>query len=187
MTSDGEVRRTTGPPDHEEAGNDGRAQNGRGSIWQDANGETEQVIRPPVARRRTKKPGDGHECEYDHYAVDGKCIHCIEEHNACNLLHSKRCKVCYRAARECPAEETKSSYLVKKCLSLVEGSQPSRRYSHRLDEPLRRVKIIIFSQFRKALDLVGDRLLGRFGTACVSEYWGRYRKWDSATGVERRT
>lgn len=44
----------------------------------------------------------------------------------------------------------------------------------------RPVKIIVFSQFRKALNMVGDRLLRRFGQACVSEYWGRYRTTELA-------
>lgn len=136
------------------------------------------IIRPPAARRRTKKPDDGHECEYDRFSVDGRCIHCLEEHNACNLLRSTRCVICHRIARECPEDETKSSYLVNKCLSLLQGCQLAGRAHDRRDEGPRPIKIIIFSQFRKALNLVGDRLLGRFGTACVSEYWGRYRKWN---------
>lgn len=138
-----------------------------------ANGHQDNVIvRPPTARRKTKKAGDGHECEYDRYSIDGKCIHCLEEHSACNLLWSSRCPVCYRPARECPEEETKSSYLVKRCLSLMQGRPPT--FQEREHGP-RPIKIIVFSQFRKALNAVGDRLLGRFGTACVSEYWGRYR------------
>jgi hypothetical protein len=35
--------------------------------------------------------------------------------------------------------------------------------------------VIVFSQYQKALNLVGDRLLGRLGTACVAEYTGKYR------------
>jgi hypothetical protein len=136
----------------------------------------EMVVRPPTQRRRTKKPGDGHECEYDPFAIDGRCIHCLEEHESCNLLHSARCVVCHRPAVECPEEETKSSYLVKKCLSLMRHGYTIPRDISRRDEPQRPIKIIVFSQFRKALNVVGDRLLKRFGTACVSEYWGRYRK-----------
>eukprot|EP00977_Amphora_coffeiformis_P027985 scaffold34676_cov176-Amphora_coffeaeformis.AAC.14 len=142
---------------------------------QDVNDERDIIARPLAVRRRTKKPGDGHECEYDPHAVDGKCTLCLLEHDSCNLLESKRCHVCYRTARDCPEEETKSSYIVKKCLSLVQGNKPSRQSLEELDEGARPIKIIIFSQFRKALNLVGDRLLGRFGSACVSEYWGRYR------------
>jgi hypothetical protein len=33
----------------------------------------------------------------------------------------------------------------------------------------------VYSQFRKALNVVGDRLLKRFGTKCVAEYWGKFR------------
>lgn len=168
--SDGEVPRRTEPPEVvERARAERNAQIDRESVEQ-------PIIRPPAARRRTKKVGDGHECEYDRFAVDGKCIHCFEEHAGCNLVGSARCSVCHRVAQECPNEETKSSYLVKKCLDLIHGNQPTRRQSDSIGEPPRPIKIIVFSQFRKALNLVGDRLLRRFGGACVSEYWGRYRK-----------
>lgn len=147
-----------------------------GTIPPNANGERMAIVRPPAARRRVKKRNDGHECEYDYHAVDGKCTYCLEEHDSCNLLETSRCRVCWRQRLECPDEETKSSYLVKKCLSLVQGSQPLVHTFEKLDEGRRPIKIIVFSQFRKALDMVGSRLLLRFGSACVSEYWGRYRK-----------
>jgi hypothetical protein len=135
------------------------------------------LVRPqPEIRRRTKKPGDGHECEYDRFSVDGKCIHCLEEHESCNLLHG-RCNTCFRCAQECPSDETKSNYLVKKCRNLMLGQSVHRDITRR-DEAPRPTKIIVFSQFRKALNLVGSRLLKRFGSACVAEYWGRYRKSD---------
>jgi len=37
-------------------------------------------------------------------------------------------------------------------------------------------KVIIFSQFRKVLNITGDRLLRRMGSGCIAEYWGKYRK-----------
>jgi hypothetical protein len=40
----------------------------------------------------------------------------------------------------------------------------------------RPLKVIIFSQFRKVLNMTGDRLLRRFGNGCVAEYWGTFRK-----------
>jgi hypothetical protein len=130
------------------------------------------VIRPPRERQRTRKFGDGHVCTYDHYSVDGTCTLCLTEHDGCNLLNkTKRCRVCHRAAVECPAEESKSSYLVEKLFDLAKSKQPAN-YAKAADRPL---KVIVFSQYRKALNLVGDRLLGRYGTACVAEYWGRYR------------
>jgi len=150
------------------------------TMSQNINDGREILLPPPSVRRRTKKPGDGHECEYDRHSVDGRCIHCFVEHDSCNLLESMRCHVCYRITRECPEEETKPSYIVRRCLSLVQGNKPSRRSTEKLEEGPRPIKIIIFSQFRKALNLVGDRLLGRFGSRCVSEYWGRYRKFLSS-------
>jgi hypothetical protein len=132
------------------------------------------LVRPIEPRRRTRKPNDGHECEYDRFSVDGTCVLCLKEHDSCNLLSTGRCDVCHRTARDCPSEETKSWFLVNKCLSLMQGSAPVHNDLEQ-DRGSRPIKIIIFSQFRKALNLVGDRLLGRFGTACVSEYWGAYR------------
>jgi len=40
------------------------------------------------------------------------------------------------------------------------------------------MKVIVFSQFRQALNVVGDRVLKCFGAACVAEYWGRYRSQE---------
>jgi SNF2 family DNA or RNA helicase len=142
------------------------------------NRENEILIRAPQNRLRKKKYGDGHACEYDRYAADGKCIHCQEEHDFCNLLNSEsRCSVCYRAAVECSADESKSFFLVNRLLQLCTShprTLPTKSvcgYSG-----VRPLKIIVFSQFREALNFVGDRLLKRFGTACVAEYFGRHRK-----------
>jgi len=123
------------------------------------------IIRPPTQRQRTKKPGDGHECIYDRYAVDGKCLLCLAEHESCNLLRTGRCNVCHRAVEECPDEESKSSYLLSRLLGLA----------HRRSSTEPKLKVIVYSQYRKALDVVGHRLLGRFGTACIAEYFGKYR------------
>jgi len=124
------------------------------------------LIRPPQERQRTNKPGDGHECIYDQYSVDGKCTLCFVEHDGCNLLHTGRCRICHRGTVDCPEEESKSSYLVTRLLQLAKRQQSASA---------RPLKVIVFSQYRKALNLVGDRLLGRFGNGCVSEYWGKYR------------
>jgi len=40
----------------------------------------------------------------------------------------------------------------------------------------RPLKVILFSQFRPILNLVGHRLLRRFGHGCVAEYWGYARQ-----------
>jgi ERCC4-related helicase len=41
---------------------------------------------------------------------------------------------------------------------------------------IRPLKVIVFSQFRAALNVIGDRLLRKFGTACVAEFFGSHRK-----------
>lgn len=136
----------------------------------------EILIRAPPNRLRKKKYGDGHECEYDRYACDGKCIHCQEEHNFCNLLNREsRCSVCYRVAVECSADESKSFYLINRLLQLC-TSHLRTLPTKPIGSGVRTLKVIVFSQFREALNFVGDRLLKRFGTACVAEYFGRHRK-----------
>lgn len=145
----------------------------------------EILIRPAQARARTKRFGDGHECQYDRFAADGKCILCHEEHNFCKLIQSNaanagaRCSTCHRVAQECPEDESKGSYLVRRLENLYHLSRnPETPIAARFD-PMRPqdrpLKALVFSQFRQALNVVGDRLLKRFGAACVAEYWGRYR------------
>ena len=132
------------------------------------------LIRPPRERRKKKRFGDGHECEYDRYAADGQCIHCHHEHDSCNLLNAlSRCNVCHRVAETCPETDSKSFYLISKLLDLYHAQPSSLRGE--LGRPL---KVIVFSQFRAALNLIGHRLLRRLGTACVAEYFGRSRKQE---------
>jgi SNF2 family DNA or RNA helicase len=144
--------------------------------------EGDPLIRPTLERRRTRKLGDGHVCEYDPYAADGRCVKCLEEHNFCCLLNScSRCEVCHRASEECPEDESKSFFLSRRLLELVE-QMPNLQFSttnessSRLNS--RPLKVIVFSQFRAALNFVGDRLLRKFGTACVAEYFGSHRKQE---------
>lgn len=128
-----------------------------------------------ASHRRTNKFGDGHICEYRdkeslRYSPDHRCLLCREEHNACNLLNENRlCEICGRKAVDCPEEESKSYYLINKIINLYTNRDPSKE---------RPVKVIVFSQFRKALNVVGDRLYRRFGSACVAEYWGKFRKQE---------
>jgi len=130
----------------------------------------ETTIRPPVLRHRTRKFGDGHQCVYDRFSVDGKCTLCFEEHHECILTNQmRRCETCYKISQECPREESKSWYLICELEKLID-----RRTLH--DE--RPMKVIVFSQFRQALNVVGDRVLKCFGAACVAEYWGRYRSQE---------
>lgn len=129
----------------------------------------------PTLHRRTNKFGDGHICEYRDiesmgYAPNHRCLLCWEEHSACNLMNENRiCEICGRTAMACPEEESKSYYLINKMAALYKCRDPSK------ERPL---KVIVFSQFRKALNVVGDRLYRRFGSGCVAEYWGRFRKQE---------
>lgn len=137
------------------------------------------VERHQTHTRPTRRINDGHVCEFKRdILISGpqvRCIHCREEHGSCNLLNEERqCEVCGRRAEDCPEDESKSHYLVSKLLELHakwrDAESPSLSPRH--------VKAIVFSQFRRALDVVGDRLLKRFGTACVAEYWGKYRRQE---------
>lgn len=138
---------------------------------------------PTRQRRRTRKPGDGHTCEYSPKLNNGECILCWKEHDGCNLMNAaKRCNVCYRRAEDCPSSETKSAHVVDRLLKLHESFQkydkarflsPFRMNTLRSKRPL---KVIVFSQFRKVLNMTGDRLLRQFGSDCCAEYWGSFRK-----------
>jgi len=44
----------------------------------------------------------------------------------------------------------------------------------------RKIKVIIFSQFRKVLNLIGHRLIRRYGAGAVAEFWGSYRQKELA-------
>jgi Helicase conserved C-terminal domain len=139
------------------------------------------IIRPSTEARKTKKFGDGHRCEYDWFSVSGRCIYCHTEHEDCNLINAKgRCKVCHRCSLECPKSESKSYFLVERLLALLKEPKQAvlgiREFQFK-QEP-RPLKAIVFSQFRDVLNVVGDRLLKKFGTACVAEYFGRYREQE---------
>jgi hypothetical protein len=127
--------------------------------------------RPTGRTRRTR-----HVCHYDCKSTTGKCTICHEEHDRCNLAMSLRCNVCHRVAQECSPDETKPKYLVDRILSMYK-EQVTRISTLRgqRSRSVRPLKVIVFSQYQKALNLVGDRLLGRLGTACVAEYFGKYR------------
>lgn len=151
----------------------------------DAHGQGQLPLRPPSERRRTRKPGDGHVCEYSPFFTPGKCILCFAEHDHCRLINAQSCcGICYKKAEECPNYESKSYYLYKKLMQLYKNQQerdskfsPSRLVDERDETSSRHrpLKVIVFSQFRKTLNVVGDRLIRGFGTAHVAEYWGTYR------------
>lgn len=128
------------------------------------------------------KPGDGHTCRYSPRRTDGRCLLCWKEHDECNLLPPcNRCRVCYRRAEYCPVAETKPSYVVRRLLDVNEEAAKHRRIASSAGfraKQHRPPKVIVFSQFRQVLNTTGDRLLKRFGTRCVAEYWGMYRKQE---------
>jgi SNF2-related domain len=127
-----------------------------------------------LARRRMHKHGDGHLCSFDRCSGDGRCVLCLSEHE-CDLRGEggvntlPQCQQCFRTAEACPSSDSKAHYLVTKFTQFLNVSDTFSR-------PL---KVLIFSQFREALNCVGHRLLKRFGTACVAEYWRRFRKQES--------
>jgi len=138
-------------------------------------------------RARTRKFGDGHICEYDPKNPTGQCIHCFTEHEPCYLAGERRCRVCYRVCQECPKSESKITHIIEKLLRLYSHQQERKKSAMNqlrkgyepttfLFERRRTPKVIVFSQFRKVLNITGDRLLRRFGSGCIAEYWGKYRK-----------
>jgi SNF2 family DNA or RNA helicase len=142
-------------------------------------------VDPSRPRRRTRKPGDGHACDYSPKDTNGECLLCWKQHDECDLTtKSRRCEVCYRSAEGCPTSETKSFYVVKKLIDLHKEHQrrdqslvPTPLFGIPMDLKERRpLKVIVFSQFRKVLNMTGDRLLRRFGSGCIAEYWGSFRR-----------
>jgi SNF2 family DNA or RNA helicase len=134
--------------------------------------------RPYATRRRD----DGHVCQFDPFRGDGFCTLCWNSHDDCNFMNAKsRCEVCYKMAEICPEDESKSFYLIDKLLKLHQSSPPppppQTAIANKPGEGCRRpLKAIVFSQFRKTLDFIGDRLLKRFGAGCIAEYFGSHRK-----------
>jgi len=131
------------------------------------------ALQPAAARRRARRPGDGHGCEYDIASTEGKCTLCLQEHYDCVLVDKSRCNICYKTSEACPAYETKSFYLITKLKELY-SKYPGSLLSSPLSSK-RPLKAIVFSEFKSTLDLVGDRLIRQFGSGCVAEYWGKGR------------
>ena len=144
------------------------------------------AMQPAVPTRRTRKLGDGHECEYSKAANDGKCTLCHHEHDECVMIaEGSTCSVCNRVSEICPPEETKFHYVI----SRLDHLQAQIRRNASVFSPAaslcvgetialkesRRLKVIIFSQFRKVLNLIGHRLIRRYGAGAVAEFWGSYR------------
>lgn len=144
-------------------------------------------MRPGVLpTRRRNLPNDGHKCEYDPTATHGRCLLCLEEHDECVMLsENSQCPRCHRNAQVCPEEESKFFYLIDKLQTLLKDQVRQTKIASETVKSLigeetvlneaRRLKVIVFSQFRQSLNVAGDRLLRRFGAGCVAEYWGRFR------------
>ena len=136
--------------------------------------------------RRARQP---HVCTYPKPYTNGKCTICYEVHRDCVFVNSEsRCSVCDAVAEECPKDESKAFYVINKVLELHKSDDHNQRIPRTVSQTASRIvgeelkveskrplKIIVFSQFRQILNVVGDRLLRRLGGGCVAEFWGASR------------
>jgi hypothetical protein len=152
-----------------------------------ANNVNEQaIVRLPQHNSQRRKFGDGHDCKYDFFAADGVCMLCRADHDYCILFNEdSRCKTCHKLAQKCPEDESKASYLVGAIEKLYNEFKEklSSSWAGILDRSMitkdvRPFKAIVFSQFREPLNVIGTRLLLRFGSACIAEYFGKFRKQE---------
>ncbi len=133
---------------------------------------------PIVNRRRQFRKNHPHVCKYSSVYSDGKCKLCGELH-LCSFMETRKCTVCNCEAEECPEEESKSYYITMKLSDLI--SVYENRGTHEITGEMKRpLKVIIFTQFQQVSNLVGDRLIRRFGRGCVAEYWGKTRNVELA-------
>lgn len=146
----------------------------------------EDMVIPQQVRRRR-----AHTCTYSRTFLDGKCETCKDEHFDCDFMNDKsQCVICHKRAEEVPAHATKATYVIMKMLKLRSDfrnnvgagtvSFAASRFAGeailpKLQQPL---KVIIFSQYRSILNYFGDRIVRRFGGACVAEYWGAQRNQE---------
>ena len=100
--------------------------------------------------------------------TDGRCTICKKEHYECFMLEREYCAVCKAPAEDCPKEESKPFYITNKLLQLWKDYK-NRGLEHNGKEK-RPLKVLIFSQFRSICNVVGDRLIRKFGHLCVAEY-----------------
>mmetsp|Transcript_33377 Transcript_33377/g.80752 ORF Transcript_33377/g.80752 Transcript_33377/m.80752 type:complete len:1956 (-) Transcript_33377:162-6029(-) len=139
---------------------------------------------PIQPRRRSRKPGDGHACVYSPKITNGGCTLCWKQHDCCNFMMSRHCNTCFQRAEDCPKSETKSLHVVTSLLGLYNQQQsrgqqivsPTSTDLHIVSK--RPLKAIVFSQFRDVLNMTGDKLLRRFGSGCIAEYWGEFRSQE---------
>ena len=108
-----------------------------------------------------------------------------EEHFDCNFMNNnqQQCSICFKHAEACPSYASKCKYVIDKLLQLCQddvsgsGSAVHSPMAARLfgrssgsTSTNRPLKAIVFSQFRMTYDYFGDRLIRRFGGACVADY-----------------
>ena len=139
--------------------------------------EEQGVIENQITSRRHKK---GETCIYSREHNDGKCIICREEHFDCNFMNpEKKCYICHKYAEEVPEYASKAKYVVDKLIDLRDNfhgpvSPAAVRLFRTRDDPesvsRRPLKVIVFSQFRSIYEYFGNRLIRRFGGACVAEF-----------------
>lgn len=148
--------------------------------------EIDEIEDPTQENRQLRTHTRGESCVYSSCFSDGKCSICRAEHFDCNFMNNKQqCSLCFKVSEECPAYASKAKYVVDKLLQLrncdLHGmtsasynvsphaarlfSKPGFLYSKH-----RPLKAIAFSQFQSIYEYFGDRLIRRFGGACVADY-----------------
>lgn len=156
--------------------------------------EEEHIVDENHARSRKHQKGEAciYTREYNgpHFGIPsgkvdiqveaGKCTICREEHFDCNFMNvEQRCYVCYKYAEAVPDYASKAKYVVAKLLELRSSfratvSPAAVRLFAKRDDPKsvhhRPLKAIVFSQFRSIYEYFGNRLIRRFGGACVADF-----------------
>ena len=130
-----------------------------------------------VSNARSHKKGES--CVYSSLLYDGKCTLCREEHYECDFMNGrKQCSLCFKYAEDCPFYNQKALYVIEKLLRLRDNHRNNcspmavRLFAiSGVDQTSHRpLKAIVFSQFRAIYEYFGDKLLRRFGGACVADY-----------------
>ena len=118
--------------------------------------------------------------------ADGRCRICGEEHFDCNFLNAqKKCEICHKTARDCPAYASKSKHVINKILDLLSSGKPlqcspvaTRRFG-RKGHHKRPLKVIVYSQERAVYEYFGDHMIRRFGVSHLI-YTFFSNRWKSA-------
>lgn len=144
---------------------------------QRSDGANDQQQRQPQLEagqhHRNRRESDAHVCIYPEIYFNGKCKKCSEIHG-CTFLDKRNCSVCHAVAEDCPTDESKAFYITNKLLELWSIYQ-NRGVDMMTGQLKRALKVIVFTQFQQVSNQVGHRLIRRFGTGCIAEYWGASR------------